>query len=564
MTETKFIPRWQQVCAHSLSNMVQAMLEQIGVAGEDLDKPLVGVANSWNEAVPGHRHLRDLAQAVKDGVRAAGGVPLEFNTIAVCDGMASANTGFRFVLPSRELVADSLEVMGEAHHYDGIVAISSCDKINPGMMMGAARLRRPFLFVPGGIGCRLTPGHPLSAGLGDASDTMCPADKLGTAVTGQILAEALGLALPHSSTTYADDFFHRKLAYESGKQVVKLILEGLSIEEVLQPGAFLNAARVSLAIGASMNVLLHLPAIANETGFSMDLRTFEELSEETPYLSPLAPNGPCAVTVLERVGGLDALMKALEPLLDTAVRTCTGQTLEQRLEGVEVDWELARELGVLFPLEAPFKMDSGLVVLYGSLAPEGSVVRLAGIDEGMEIFEGPARIYDSEMEAWSGIKEGRFQEGDVIVIRNEGLVGGPGMPEESNIAWWLQDRGYRKSIYLITDARFSGGQSGQCVGMISPEGALGGPIGLVEDGDLIRINIPERRIDLLVEEGEMKRRRTAWHPPVPRYTRGYLSRYIEQVSSPGKGAILRSSHVEKEVKEQKKKWMSKPSSSRNL
>jgi dihydroxy-acid dehydratase len=545
MSEERFIPRWQQACAHSLPNMYQAMLVQIGVTGEDLEKPLVGIANSWNEAVPGHRHLRDLAQAVKDGVRAAGGVPLEFNTIAVCDGMASANTGFRFVLPSRELVADSLEVVGEAHHYDGIVAISSCDKINPGMMMGAARLKRPFLFVPGGIGCRLTPGHPLSAGLGDASETMCPADKLGTAVTGQILAEALGLALPHASTTYADDFFHRELAYESGKQIVKLILEGLSIEEILQPGAFLNAARVSLAIGASMNVLLHLPAIAHEAGFCMDLKTFDGLSRETPYISPLAPNGPCAVTTLERVGGLAALMKALEPLLDTAVLTCTGQTLEQRLERVEVDWELAKELGVLHPLDAPLKLDSGLVVLYGSLAPEGSVVRLAGIDEGMEVFEGPARVFDSEVEAWSAIKAEELERGDVLIIRNEGLVGGPGMPEESNIAWWLQDRGYRRSVYLITDARFSGGQSGQCIGMVSPEAALGGPIGLVEDGDLIHINIPERRIDLLVDVAAIEDRRDAWQPPKPRYTRGYLSRYIEHVSSPGKGAVLRSSQTEK-------------------
>jgi dihydroxy-acid dehydratase len=542
MAEERFSPRWQQACAHSLPNMYQTMLAQIGVTGEDLDKPLVGIANSWNEAVPGHRHLRDLAQAVKDGVRAAGGVPLEFNTIAVCDGMASANTGFRFVLPSRELVADSLEVMGEAHHYDGIVAISSCDKINPGMMMGAARLKRPFLFVPGGIGCRLTPGHPLSAGLGDASDTMCPADKLGTAVTGQILAEVLGLALPHASTTYADDYFHRELAYQSGKQIVKLILEGLSIEEILQPGAFLNAARVSLAIGASMNVLLHLPAIANEVDFSMDLKTFQDLSEETPYLSPLAPNGPCAVTTLESVGGLTALMKVLEPLLDTTVPTCTGQNLKQQLEKVEVDWERAQKLGVLYPLDAPFKPDSGLVVLYGSLAPEGSVVRLAGIDEGMEVFEGPARVYDSEEEAWSAIKEEAFEEGDVLIIRNEGLVGGPGMPEESNIAWWLQDQGYRRSVYLITDARFSGGQSGQCIGMISPEAVLGGPIGLVKNGDLIRIDIPKRKIDLLVEEEEIAHRRTKWHPPKPRYTRGYLSRYVEYVSSPGKGAVLRSTH----------------------
>jgi dihydroxy-acid dehydratase len=484
---------------------------------------------------------------VKDGVRAAGGVPLEFNTIAVCDGMASANAGFRFVLPSREIVADSLEVMAEAHHFDGIVALSSCDKINPGMLMGAARLKRPFLFVPGGIGCYLTPGHPLSADLGDASETMCPADKLGTAVTGQLLGEALGLALPHSATTFADDFYHRNLAYQSGKHIVEFILQGPSIEQILQPGAFLNAARISLAIGASMNVLLHLPAIAAEAGFEMDLGTFDRLSRETPYIAPLAPNGHCAVTTLERVGGLAAVMKVLEPLLDTDVLTCSGQTLKQSLHGFEADWELAKELGVLHPLDAPVRPDGGLAVLYGSLAPEGAVVRSAGIDEGMEIFEGPARVFDSEIDAWQEIKAGTFKPGEVLVIRYEGLLGGPGMPEESNIAWLLQDRGYRRLVYLLTDARFSGGQSGQCVGMISPEAALGGPVALVEDGDPIRIDIPARKIELCVEGSEIERRRAAWRPPAPRYTHGYLARYVQHVSRPGEGAVLRPWYKREEV-----------------
>ncbi len=539
MSEKGFVPRWQRACEHSLPNMYKAMLAQLGVTGEDLHKPLVGIANSWSEVVPGHRHLRDLAQAVKDGVRAAGGVPLEFNTIAVCDGMASANTGFRFVLPSREIVADSLEVMAEAHHFDGMVALSSCDKINPGMLMGAARLKRPFIFVPGGIGCYLTPGHPLSAELGDASETMCPADKLGTAVSGQLLAEALGLALPHSATTFADDFYHRNLAYQSGKHIVELIVQGPSIEQIIQPGAFLNAARVSLAIGASMNVLLHLPAIAAEAGFTLDLGTFDRLSRDTPYIAPLAPNGPCAVSTLERVGGLAAVMKVLEPLLDTEVITCNGQTLKQSLQGFELDWELAKELGVLYPLDAPVKPDGGLAVLHGSLAPEGAVVRLAGIDAGMEVFEGPARVFDSEIEAWTGIKSADFKPGEVLIIRYEGLLGGPGMPEESNIAWLLQDRGYRQSVYLLTDARFSGGQAGQCIGMISPEAALGGPIALVEDGDSIRIDIPEREIELLVEQGEIERRRVAWRPPAPRYQHGYLARYVQHVSRPGDGALLR-------------------------
>jgi dihydroxy-acid dehydratase len=537
-TYGKFIPRWQKACEHSLQNMYRAMLVQIGVIGEDQEKPLIGIANSWNEVVPGHRHLRELAQAVKDGVRAAGGVPLEFNTIAVCDGMASANRGFRFILPSREIVADSVEVMAEAHHFDGIVSISSCDKINPGMLMAAARLDRPFMFVPGGIGCRLTPGHPLSAGLGDSSETMCPADKLGTAISGQILAESLGLALPHTSTTFADDFHHRNLAYQSGQQIVHLVMSDLKASAILTEGAFNNATRLSLAIGASMNIMLHLPAIAAEAGLQINLDTFDHLSRETPYLAPLSPNGPCTVTTLEMVGGVGAVLKVLEPMIDSSVMTCTGHTLAENLAQVEINWPLADRLGVLRPLENPVREDGGLAVLYGSLAPGGAVVRAVGIDAGCDVFEGPARVFDSEVQAWPAIKTLQFEAGDVIVIRNEGLIGGPGMPEESNIAWLLQDMGYRKSVYLITDARFSGGQSGQCIGMISPEAAVGGPIALVKDGDQIRIDVQERRLDLLVNDCELDSRRKYWQPPEPRYKRGYLARYVDQVSTPAEGALV--------------------------
>jgi dihydroxy-acid dehydratase len=537
-TDSNFTPRWQKACEHSLQNMYRAMLVQIGVIGEDQEKPIIGIANSWNEVVPGHRHLRELAKSVKDGVRAAGGVPLEFNTIAVCDGMASANRGFRFVLPSREIVADSVEVMAEAHHFDGIVSLSSCDKINPGMLMAAARLDRPFIFVPGGIGCRLTPGHPLSAGLGDSSETMCPADKLGTAISGQILAESLGMALPHTSTTFADDFHHRNLAYQSGQQIVHLVMNDLKASAILTEGAFKNATRLSLAIGASMNIMLHLPAIAAEAGLQINLDTFDRLSRETPYLAPLSPNGPCTVTTLEMVGGISAVMKVLEPLLDSSVLTCTGLTLAETLAQIEIDWQLADRLGVLRPLDAPVREDGGLAVLYGSLAPEGSVVRAAGIDPGCDIFEGPARVFDSEEQAWPAIKTEQIKNGDVIIIRNEGLIGGPGMPEQSNIAWLLQDMGYRESIYLITDARFSGGQAGQCIGMISPEAALGGPIGLVEDGDRIKIDISARKIDLLVSDDELDSRRINWQSPEPRYTQGYLARYVNQVSTPAEGALV--------------------------
>jgi dihydroxy-acid dehydratase len=551
MKAKEFVPRWQQACSHSLPNMYQVMMLQNGISGEDLGKPLIGIANSWSEIVPGHRHLRDLARAVKDGVWSAGGVPLEFNTIAVCDGLASANTGFRFVLPSREIVADSVEVMAEAHHFDGIVAVSSCDKINPGMLMAAGRLRRPFIFVPGGIGCRLTPGHPLTADLGDSSDTMCPADKLGTAVTGQILAEALGLALPNSSTTFGNDIYHRDLAYQSGKQIVRLVFDGINADDILTEEAFLNTVRVSLAIGASMNVILHLPAIAAELGVELDWKTFDRLSQETPYISPLAPNGPCAVSTLERIGGVTAIMKSLEGKIATETLTCTGLTWSERLADFEVDWVLAQDLGVLRSLDNPIREDGGLVILYGSLAPDGAVVRLAGIDPGLEYFEGPARVFDSEIDAWGAIKYGHFKPGEVLIIRYEGLVGGPGMPEESNIAWYLQDKGYRETTYLLTDARFSGGQSGQCIGMISPEAALGGPIAIVENGDRIRIDLSSRKIDLLLSDEEINKRLQVWKPPEQRYSRGYLTRYVEQVSTPAKGGILAVGNHEGGGKEKK-------------
>jgi len=534
-----FVPRWQQANAHSLANMYRCMLEQDGVTGDDLSKPIIGIANSGNEVVPGHRHLGELAAAVKEGVRAAGGVPLEFGTIAVCDGMGSANTGFRFVLPSRELVADSVEVMAEVHHFDGLVGLSACDKINPGMLMAAARLDRPFILMPGGIGRRLTPGHLLSAGIGPGSETMCPADHLGTALTMQCLAEGLGMAPLHAATTYSQDYRQRELAYWAGQQIVRLVREDLRPSRIMTPGAFSNAVRLSLALGASMNAILHLPAIAAELGISLTLDDFDRLSRETPYLTPLRPNGPCKVSELEEVGGIAAVMKVLAPLLDLEALTCSGETWAEIIARSEVGWEEARRSGVLRPLHDPVRADGGLAVLYGTLAPEGAVVRLAGIDAGMEVFEGPARVFDSEMEAWPAIKNGEFASGEVLVIRYEGPVGGPGMPEESNIAWLLQSRGHRRDVYLLTDGRFSGGQAGQCIGFVAPEAALGGPLALVENGDRIRIDLPARRLDLLVPDEVVQERRRRWMPPPPRYARGYLARYIREVGPAARGACLR-------------------------
>ena len=515
------IPRWQ-ACAHPAFPVVVSILGQDGLTNEDLDKPLVGIANSFSEVTPGHIHLRQLAEAAKQGIREKRAVPLEFGTGAPCDAFGNANAGYRYILPMRENIADTVELMAEAHHFDRLLLISGCDKINPAMLMGAARVDRPAVFLGGGM------GHD-----------MCPGVGLGTALTMQVLAEALGLALFHTGTTFANSAPHRQLAQQSGAALVDLIRRGIVVSDILTPEAFENAIRVNVAIGGSINSFIHVPAIANELGISVTAEDFDRLSDETPYLANIQPNGPWNLEDLEAVGGIAAVMKVLEPLLHLDVLTVTGRTLGEELAEVEVDWDARVHPDVLRPLDDPVMPTGGLNLLHGNLAPDGAVVRTGGVPKSMFEFEGPARVWDSEIVALDDIAARRYSEGEVLVIRNEGVVGGPGMPEQGPMGWTLQAHGMFEKVYLITDGRYSGNSSGPLVGMITPEAALGGPINAVRNGDRIRIDLHKKRIDLLLSAAEIAARMADWTPPEPRIKTGYMNRYVRMVRPALEGAILR-------------------------
>jgi len=505
------LPRWQQE-SHPDFDTVFSMLRQDGLVEEDRDRPIIGVCNTWNEIVPGHLHLRVLAEQVKLGVRAAGGVGLEFGCVAPCDGFGNANRGYRYILPMRDNIADAVELMAEAHHFDGLVILSSCDKSNPGTMMGLARVDRPAIFLGGGF------GHQ-----------MCPGEGLGTAMSMQCLAEALGLALPRTATTCASAPAHRHLSLQAGQQVVELVRRGLRPSAILTRGAFENAIRVNMAIGGSYNTFIHLPAIAYQVGLRLTASDFDRLSDSTPYLCSLSPNGPCVLSQLDRVGGIAAVMKVLEPLLDLDAMTVTASTVRENLREVRIDWTKLPHPDVLRPLDNPLRPTGGLTVLRGNLAPDGAVIRSAGVLPNMLRFAGPARVFDSEHEAMAAVARKEYQPGEVLVIRNEGIVGGPGMPEQSCVGWTLERQGMYDKVYLVTDGRYSGACHGPLVGLVTPEAALGGPIALVRTGDIVRIDVPGKRLEVLLDDEELRRRRQDWEPPVPRVARGYLSRYAQHV-----------------------------------
>ena len=515
------IPQWQ--CnAHPAYPVVYDILRMDGLTTADLDKPLLGIANSFSEVTPGHIHLRMLADLAKQGVREMGGVPMEFGTGAPCDAFGNANPGYRYILPMRENIADTVELMALAHHFDGMLLVSSCDKINPAMLMGAARVNRPAVFLGGGM------GH-----------NMCPGVGLGTALTMQCLAEALGMALFHTATTFATDHPHRQLAQQGGAALVNLVRRGIRPSDILTREAFENALRVNMAIGGSINSFIHVPAIANELGIAITAQDFDRISDATPYLCHLQPNGPWNLEDLEAVGGIAAVMKVLEPLLHTDVLTITGRTLKEELAEVRVNWEARVDPDVLRPLEDPILPTGGLNLLPGSLAPEGAVVRTGGVPRSMFVFEGPARVWDSEVAALDDISERKYREGEVLVIRYEGVIGGPGMPEQGPMGWTLQAHGMFGKLWLVTDGRYSGNSTGPLVGMVTPEAALGGPIAVVRNGDRIRIDLHRKRIDLLAEEAEIRSRLAAWKAPEPRITSGYMERYLKCVRPALEGAILR-------------------------
>jgi dihydroxy-acid dehydratase len=533
----------------------RALFKATGLTDEEIGRPFIGVVNSWNEFIPGHIHLDKLAQAVKAGIRSAGGVPFEFQTIGVCDGIAMGHKGMRYSLPSRELIEDSIEIMAEAHQLDGLVMVPSCDKIVPGHLMAAGRLNIPTIVLTGGP---MMPGYACDKDLdlinvfegwqaeGETlaalEESACPGAGscagLFTANTMACLTEAMGLSLPGCATTHAVDARKIRIAKRSGMKIMELISRGITARQIVTPKALDNAIRVDMAIGGSTNTVLHMPAIAAEFGLDLDLRRFDQLSRDTPHLVNLRPGGPHHMIDLDRAGGIPAILTRLKPRLNLDVMTVTGRTLGEELaEFKPVNPEANAR--VIATLESPVHPEGGIAILYGSLAPEGSVVKQTAVSQSMLRHAGPAVVYNSEEESMAGIMGGQVKAGDVVVIRYEGPKGGPGMRETLAPTSAIAGAGLSESVALITDGRFSGGTRGPCIGHVSPEAAVGGPIAMVKPGDMIAIDIPARKLDLQVSAEEMDRRRIEWKPPEPKITTGVLARYRGSVTSASKGSVLR-------------------------
>lgn len=525
----------------------RAILQGLGIEPEEMRaKPIVAIANSYTEFNPGHTHLRAVAERVKEGIWAAGGIPFEFGVPAPCDGPANGNEGMRFILAQREIIADAVETYVRSQLFDGLVTLSSCDKINPAMLMAAARLDLPTICIPGGAcawNIRFCSGSKDSIDTKDyealdlkiqtATPATCGAcEIMGTANTGQILMEALGMALPRTSAIPA---FHEEVlrrAREAGKRIVQMIEDGLTARQILTKQAIDNAVMVDVAVGGSTNATLHLPAIAHEIGVDLPLERFNELNRKIPTLLGIAPNGPHGIVDLYRAGGVPAVMSRIRGMLNLDCLNVSGQKLGEILSRARV---LDEE--VIPPLERPRLPEGATVILYGNLAPEGAVVKQSAVDPSMRTFTGRALVLNGEQEALDALQGGRIEEGTVIVIRYEGPKGGPGMPEILAVTLQLVMSGLSR-VALITDGRFSGATSGPCVGHVSPEAYVGGPIGLLEDGDAITIDIPNRSISVDLSDEVLAQRRKRWQPvqkPVPP---GYMHRYRRLVSSAAKGAVL--------------------------
>jgi dihydroxy-acid dehydratase len=535
----------------------RSLLYATGLTPEELARPLIGVVNSHNELVPGHIHLDRVGEAVKAGVTLAGGTPLEFHTIAVCDGVAMGHEGMRHSLPSRELIADSVEVMACAHGLDGLVLIPNCDKVVPGMLMAAARLELPAIFVSGGpmmagrfrgsavdvntvfeaVG-EHSAGRMSDEELAELELAACPGcgscAGLFTANSMNCLAEALGMALPGNGTIPAVTGARLRLAKQAGRQVMQLVRDQILPRQIMTQEAFENAIAVDMAIGGSTNTVLHLPAIAHETGVKLPLRLFDEISRRTPYLVKLRPSGPHHMEDFDEAGGVPAVMAELlgHDLLRGALTTVTGKSVTENVQ------ELRRPSEVIRTVENAHRPDGGIAILWGNLAPDGAVVKAAAVAPEMMSHRGPARVFEGEEQALEAILGGAIRSGEVIVIRYEGPRGGPGMREMLMPTSALAGMGLDDKVALLTDGRFSGATRGSAVGHISPEAASGGTIALVEEGDEIELDIPGRKVTLLVSDTELSGRRDGWRPPEPRVTSGYLARYAAAVSSASRGAIL--------------------------
>ena len=535
----------------------RSLLYATGLTPEELDRPLIGVVNSHNDLVPGHVHLDRVGQAAKAGVRMAGGTPLEFNAIAVCDGIAMGHAGMRYSLPSRELIADSVEAMVSAHALDGVVLIPNCDKIVPGMLMAAARLDLPAILISGGpmlagrfrgsdvdvntvfeaVG-KHSSGRMSDEELEELELNACPGcgscAGLFTANTMNCLTEALGMALPGNGTIAAVTGARLRLAKRAGMQIMRLVHDEIHPRQIMTEAAFENAIAVDMAIGGSTNTVLHLPAIAHEVGLQLSLEVFDAISSRTPYLVKLRPSGAHHMEDLDEAGGVPAVMGELlgQKLLRGGSMTVTGQTVAENLS------EVRRRSEIIRPVGDAHRPDGGIAILWGNLAPDGAVVKAAAVGPDMMHHHGPARVFDGEEPALGSILGGGIQAGDVIVIRYEGPRGGPGMREMLMPTSALAGRGLDDKVALVTDGRFSGATRGSAVGHVSPEAARGGAIALVQEGDEIELDIPNRRLTVLIPKAELNQRRKRWTPPEPKVTSGYLARYAAMVSSADEGAIL--------------------------
>ncbi len=534
----------------------RALLYACGITQEQMGKPFIGIANAFTDIVPGHMGLNELARAAEQGVAAGGGVPFQFGVMAICDGIAMGHPGMFYSLPSRELIADTVESMAMAHALDGLVLLTDCDKITPGMLMAAARLDIPAIVVTAGpMHSGRLRGKPLSlvrdtfeavgrvqAGVMDEAELAeleieaCPGpgscQGMYTANTMACLTEAMGMSLPGCGTALAGMAEKRRLAYSSGKQIMKLVEQDITTRQIITRAGIRNAIRMDMALGGSTNTTLHMPAIAHEAGLDIALETFDEISQVTPQICKLRPTGDYMMEDLHWAGGIPAVLSVLSEMIQDNP-TVSGLTVKQ----IAAQGQVSND-DVIRSVDNAHSMQGGIAVLRGSLCPEGAVVKQIAVSAKMRKFRAPARCFESEEAAMEAILANQIPDGSWAIIRYEGPRGGPGMREMLNPTAALTGMGKEESVGLLTDGRFSGGTRGPCIGHISPEAAAGGPIALVQDGDEIEINLDERRLDLLVGEAELQRRRAAWQPPQPKVTTGWLSRYARLVSSAAQGAVM--------------------------
>ncbi|MEK6197446.1 MAG: dihydroxy-acid dehydratase [Desulfobacterales bacterium] len=537
----------------------RSLMKAMGYTNEEISRPLIGIAHAHNEIIPGHIHLDKILEAVKTGVRMAGGTPIAFGTIGVCDGIAMNHTGMKYSLASREIIADSVEIMAQAHPFDALVMIPNCDKVTPGMLMAMLRVNIPSIMVSGGpmltgrfqgkdvhlvsvfegVG-RVKANTMTEEELSELEDSACPGcgscAGMFTANSMNCLTEAIGLGLPGNGTIPAVAAARIRLAKQAGMAVLDLLEKNICPRDIATFEAFENAMAVDMALGCSTNTVLHVPAIAHEAGVDLTLELFNGVSEKAPHLCSLIPGGPHSLQQLDEAGGVPAVIFELSKknIIHLDVMTVTGKTLGENLSRVQV-----RDHEIIRPTDNPYHVKGGIAVLYGNLAPDGAVVKQSAVADEMLVHEGPARVFNSEDEAQTAILGAKINPGDVVVIRYCGPKGGPGMPEMLSPTSAIIGMGLGKSVALLTDGRFSGGTQGACLGHISPEAAVGGPIGLVKEGDIIHIDIPAKKIELKVDNAELENRRKEWQPPEPKITSGYIARYTKLVTSGSTGAILK-------------------------